>query len=182
MPEVLADADAEAHSEAASRRRAPGCRRRRSAARRTGRSWADTTCYRRGAARRPRTARRRCRADDRADSSTKPTTRLISPAAAASSSSRGSSARMRDLRVEVLEQVAGQAQLGEHEQVDVLCTRVGDHAPMRRQVVVQHPELRRHLSEPNAHAAHGADVTRARQPPRRRPRRRLHRRPRRRRA
>ena len=116
LPDVLADRDAEPHAVELDDRRRPGPTGS-SAARRTRRSWAGTPCGRSPAPRRRRAPRRSCR---------RPTSRSGKPTIATMSrrsprpagrTRRAGVAQEVLLEQQVLGRIAGDRQLGEHDEL-----------------------------------------------------------------
>ena len=85
-----------------------------------------------------------------ADSSTNETIADRPAVSAASSASRGIVEPDRDLGGEVLEQVAGQAELGEHDEAGARGTRLGEQLVVAGEVVVEAPERRGDLGQRDA--------------------------------
>ena len=64
----------------------------------------------------------------------------------------------RDLGREVLEQVAGQAELGEHDEARAAVARLGEQLVVAREVLLELPEPRRDLGESDAERLHAPSL------------------------
>ena len=126
VPEVLADGQPEPDPEARWAPPAGGRRRRRSGARRTGRRSAGRPCDGRGASRPSSSSAAAMNSRWSADSSTNETTADRPSVSAAERRQARIVEPHRDLGGEVLEQVAGQAELGEDDQAGAAGARLGE--------------------------------------------------------
>ena len=120
VPEILADQDAHAAEAGRVEGLRSARRRRSSAARRTGRRWADRPCGARGRSARPRRRRRRCRSGAAATPRRSRPPAAIGPAASSSRRISGAGGRKGQVGHHVADEVAGQRQFGKDDQVGLL--------------------------------------------------------------
>ena len=138
VPEVLADRRSRCPTPEP-RRHGPQqvARRRRTAARRTARRSAGTACGGRAGSRRPRASAAAMNSRWSADSSTNDTTADRPRVARGQRGQARVVEAHRDLGREVLEQVAGQPELGEDDEVGAACPRLREQLAVAREVVLE---------------------------------------------